>query len=129
MLIKYSLAWLGMMFLAIANGSLRDILYKQSLGDLAAHQLSTVLLLLLLLFAVYFRILAVRWPLTSSSQAWSVGLIWLGLTLAFEFGFGHCIAGHSWARLFHDYNILAGRVWVFVPFWVLTGPVVFLHTR
>ena len=127
MLRKYALAWLGMMFLAIANGGLRDILYKQSLGDLAAHQLSTVLLLLL--FAAYFRMLAVRWPLTSPSQAWSVGLIWLVLTLAFEFGFGHCIAGHSWARLCHDYNILAGRVWVFVPFWVLTGPVVFLHTR
>jgi len=127
MLLKYSLAWLGMMFLAIANGGLRDILYKQSLGDLAAHQLATVLLLLLL--AAYFRMLAVRWPLASSSQAWSVGLIWLVLTLTFEFGFGHCIVGHSWAHLFHDYNILAGRVWVFVPFWVLTGPVVFLHTR
>ena len=34
-----------MMFLAIANGGLRDSLYKQPLGDLAAHQVSTILLL------------------------------------------------------------------------------------
>ena len=96
-----------MMFLAIANGGLRDSLYKQPLGDLAAHQISTILLLL---FTGYFRMLAGRWPLISSSQAWMVGLIWLSLALTFEFGFGHCIAGHPWGRLFQDYNILAGRI-------------------
>jgi len=127
MLIKYTLAWLGMMIIAIANGGLRDILYKQYLGDLAAHQLSTVLLLLLL--ALYFRILAARWPLASYTQAWAVGLIWLVMTLAFEFGFGHFIVGHSWAHLFQDYDILAGRVWVLIPIWILTGPVLFLHIR
>ena len=127
MFFKYALAWVGMMLLAIANGGLRDLLYKSHLGDLAAHQLSTVLLLLLL--AGYFRLLANAWPLASASQAWTVGLRWLLLTLAFEFGFGHCIAGQSWSDLFADYNILAGRVWILVPLWVLVGPALFRHPR
>jgi len=127
MLCKYSFAWVGMVLLAITNGGLRDLLYKSRLGDIAAHQLSTVLLLLLL--AGYFRLLASAWPLASSPQAWTVGLIWLLLTLAFEFGFGHFIAGHSWNHLFADYNLRAGRVWILIPLWVLVGPALFRYLK
>jgi len=123
MFFKYCLAWPGMMLLAITNGGLRDLLYQSRLGELAAHQLSTVLLLLLL--AGYFRMLAIRWPLSSASQAWTVGVAWLVLTLSFEFGFGHYIAGHSWNRLWAEYNLLAGRVWLLIPLWVLVGPALF----
>ena len=59
MLLKYFLAWFGMMILAILNGGLRDVLYKPRVGDLVAHQISTVILLVL--FAAYFRILIQNW--------------------------------------------------------------------
>lgn len=127
MIFKYSFAWLGMMLLAIANGGLRDCLYKPRLGDLAAHQLSTVLLFLLL--TAYFWVLVARWPPTSAVQAWTIGFIWLVLTVAFEFGFGRYIAGHPWCRIFFDYNILAGRIWVLIPLWVLIAPTLFFHLR
>ena len=39
---KYILAWIGMVFIAIANGAIRETLFKQPLGDLKAHQLSVV---------------------------------------------------------------------------------------
>jgi hypothetical protein len=32
------------------------------------------------------------------------------------------VAHHSWQRLFHDYNLLAGRVWVLIPLWVAVAP-------
>ena len=38
--------------------------------------------------------------------------LWLGMTLAFEFLFGHYIAGKSWSLLLADYNLAAGRLWV-----------------
>lgn len=44
--------------------------------------------------------------------------------LAFEFVFGRYVAGHSWARLMADYNILAGRLWVFFLLWMLVMPFV-----
>jgi hypothetical protein len=44
------------------------------------------------------------------------------MTLAFEFLFGHYVAGHSWRRLPADYDLSAGRVWVFAPLWVALAP-------
>ena len=57
----------------------------------------------------------------------AIGLIWLGLTVAFEFLFGRFVAGHSWIRLLQDYNILAGRVWSLLLLWVALAP--YLFTR
>ena len=41
------------------------------------------------------------------------------MTVAFEFGFGHFVAGHSWQRLLGDYNLLEGRVWLLFLLWIL----------
>jgi hypothetical protein len=116
-----------MMILAVLNGGLRDMLYKPYVGDLPAHQISTVILLIL--FALYFRLLASVWPIRSSGVAWTIGLMWLAMTLAFETVMGRFIAGNPWSMVLHDYNILAGRVWVLIPLWTLTGPYVFFRLR
>ena len=55
-----------MMILAIINGGLRDLAYKSHVGDLPAHQISTLILIVLL--AGYFRFLTVNWPIKSVSQ-------------------------------------------------------------
>ena len=123
MILKYLFAWFGMMVLAIVNGAVRDLVYKSRVGDLAAHQISTVVLLILL--AAYFRVLTSVWPIESATQAWIIGGMWFLMTEAFEFGMGRLIAGDSWSKLLHAYNLLAGQIWVFVPLWVLVGPYVF----
>jgi len=122
MIPKYFLAWFGMMILAIINGGFRDFVYKAHVGDLPAHQISTVILVLLL--AGYFRVLTNIWPIKSASQAWVIGGSWFLMTEVFEFGMGF-MAGASWSKLFYAYNIFAGQVWIFIPLWVLAGPYVF----
>ena len=42
----------------------------------------------------------------------------------FEFGFGHYVAGHSWSKLFADYSLLTGRVWLLFLAWVTVVPYV-----
>jgi hypothetical protein len=37
-----------------------------------------------------------------------VGILWLGLTLAFEILFGRFVIGASWERLASDYNVIEG---------------------
>jgi hypothetical protein len=123
--LKYFFAWFGMMVIAVVNGGLRDFVYKPYVGDLSAHQISTAALVLLL--AGYYRILAAVLPLRSASQAWIVGVMWLLMTEAFEFGMGRLIEGASWNSLFHAYNLCAGQVWLFIPLWVLIGPYVFFR--
>lgn len=114
-----------MMVLAILNGGFRDLVYKARIGELAAHQVST--LTLMVLFSIYFRFLAKRRPILSVDQTWVIGGMWLVMTLAFEFGFGHFVAGDSWGQLLQAYNLLDGQVWVLIPLWVLIGPYVFFR--
>jgi hypothetical protein len=123
MITKYLLAWLGLPVIGIVNGAIRQFLYRDALGDLAAHQLSTVTGILL--FGLYIWLLSRWWPLPSARAAITVGLLWLVLTIGFEFIFGHYVVGNSWERLLADYNLLAGRVWVLVLIWITIAPYIF----
>lgn len=116
----YLLGWLGLAVLAVANGVVREFSYGRWMSQLAAHQLST--LLAIVLTGLFAWGLHRRWPLQSRKLAWRVGAIWLCMTIAFEFGFGHWIAGHSWEKLLADYNIVGGRVWGLFLIWLFVLP-------
>ena len=120
MVLKYAIAWIPMVFIAIANGAVRQLGYGKLLNELPAHQLSC--LTGIALFFIYTWCLSLYWPLESSKQALTIGLLWLALTVAFEFLFMHYGAKVSWDKLFHDYNVLAGRLWVVVLISVLLLP-------
>jgi hypothetical protein len=124
---RYLLAWIGMIPIAVANGALREGWIRKHFDELQAHQISTALLLLF--FAVYIWFVVRAWPPDSSRQALAVGLVWLALTLAFEFLLGRYVSGRPWSVLLQDYNLLAGRVWVLVPLWVLIAPYFFYRLR
>jgi hypothetical protein len=123
MIVKYLLFWLVLAIVAIANGVIRQTTYGKVVPELAAHQISTIVAILTTGAVVWG--LSRIWPLDSSSQAWTIGILWLLLTIVFEFGFGHFVAGHSWARLLADYNLLNGRVWLLFLIWVAVMPLVF----
>jgi uncharacterized membrane protein YhaH (DUF805 family) len=58
-------------------------------------------------------------------EALLVGGIWVVMTIPFEFMFGHYVMEHSWSRLFYDYNLLQGRVWVLVLVWTFLALYIF----
>jgi hypothetical protein len=119
----FILLWVGLLFLAIINGALRDFTYLKTLGEHRAHQLSTILLLLLI--SVYSYFVFGYWNLGSEKEAILVGVLWLILTLAFEFLFGHFVAKHSWEKLLRDYNIFKGRLWILILIWTAIVPMVY----
>ena len=121
--LKYAVSWIGLVGIGIFNGVLRVKGYRQFMSELTAHQLSTVIGLAL--FGVYIWVLTRTWRIESSDQAFAIGAIWLVLTVVFEFIFGHYVIGHPWSKLFHDYNLLKGRVWVFVLIWTAIAPYTF----
>ena len=127
MILKYTVSWIGMVIIAIMNGVIRDAVYGKSLGELSAHQISTFTLIIL--SGLYLWLLGLTWNITSPGQAITIGLIWLALTVAFEFLFGHYVMKHSWTRLLHDYNILKGRIWILVLIWITIAPYVFHKFR
>ena len=119
-MLKYILAWFPMILIAIANGFFREKILVRRLNELQAHQVSTVSMIIL--FGIYVWVLFKIWSPMSVYQAISIGLIWLFLTIIFEFLFGHYVAGHSWEKLLYDYNILQGRVWILVLIWISIAP-------
>ena len=125
-MLKYILAWFPMLIIAIANGALREMLFKKYLNDLRAHQLSTVTLILF--FAGYIWYIIRKWPPDSQKQSILIGVLWLLLTLCFEFGFGY-YRGNTWNKMLAEYNLFEGRLWIFIPLWVLLAPYIFYKLK
>jgi hypothetical protein len=48
--------------------------------------------------------------LSSPVETIGVGLMWMVLTIIFEFALGRYVVGDSWGKLIADYDILEGRV-------------------
>ena len=126
MVSQYLLFWFILAIVAVGNGILRQATYGRHLSDLAAHQVSTVTGILLIGGVVWT--LNRLWPIGSAKEAWIIGACWLLMTVIFEFGFGHYVAGHSWSRLLADYNLLEGRVWSLFLAWIAVLPYVIWKT-
>lgn len=114
------MAWFGIAVLAVANGAARDVLYQPFTGELAAHQISTVVLLCIIGGAAWFA--QSRWPLASRGEAAAVGAAWAAQTITFECAVGRVLAGKPWDVVLHDDNVVAGRIWVLIPLWLLAAP-------
>lgn len=121
-MLKYLLLWFPMLFIAILNGTARDLGYKKYVTELTARQLSTFSLLALL--GIYMFFVIKKFPPASAAQALCTGVFWMLLTLGFEFGFG-LYRGHSWTQLLEDYNILKGHLWLLIPLWLVWAPYIF----
>jgi len=116
----YLFVWVLLAIVAILNGIVRQSTYGRRLPELVAHQLSTAIAMLASAAVVFAASCA--WPLDSAAQAWTIGLTWLVMTVAFEFGFGRFVARHPWRHLVADYNLLKGRVWVVFLAWIAILP-------
>lgn len=122
MIVRYILAWIPMVLIGILNGILRESTYGRYLSELRSHQISTATGIFL--FGVYIGLLIHFWGFASSEQALTVGLIWVALTVVFEFIFGHFVAGQTWSKLLGDYNLFTGRLWGVLLLWLVLAPLV-----
>jgi hypothetical protein len=121
-LVGWLVAWLGMVVVALLNGTIRALVTQPLLGETTARFLAT--LLLLGLVTGYEWWLLGRLPIPTVRLGWLVGTCWLALTLSFEFGFGRFVEHLSWQTMLADYDLSRGRIWVLVPLWLLVAPVV-----
>ena len=127
MIVRALAVWGLLLVLAVLNGGVRDTWLSPALGDTIGRASSSVLLALLILLATW---LTIRWigP-TTQGQAMTVGALWVGLTLAFEFGVGHYGFGKSWAELLADYDLLRGRIWILVLLATFVAPMLTFTRR
>jgi phosphate/sulfate permease len=112
--------WLGILLLANLNGAIREAWLIPALGQTAGRAVSTLVLSALVLLIAW---LVIAWIApTSPEDALLVGVLWLALTLAFEFLVGHYVFHKPWAELTQDYDVTRGRIWPLVLVMVLLAP-------
>jgi hypothetical protein len=114
--------WVILAISAIAVAVFRNGVLLPPFGEQTAHQVGTLLYLILQFLIIYLFVK--KSDLKKYSTLLSVGIYWLVLTIIFEFIFGHYVIGHSWEKLFADYNISEGRLWVLVLINNVTAPLI-----
>ncbi len=105
--------WILLLVVAVINGSIRETYVAPRFGRGIAQVygvavLSAVVWLAAMYFARATR--GRRW------RAWAgiAGALWVGMTMAFEFCFGHYVAGTPWRELLRAYYLWDGQLWPLV---------------
>jgi hypothetical protein len=120
MVMRAGLIWCVLLAIASINGIARAAILIPRIGDVVGRAVSS---LALSAFIAILTWISIRWIAPQSSQqAWSVGLIWVALTLGFEFLAGHYLFHNPWSRLLEDYNVVRGRIWILVLITTLVSP-------
>jgi hypothetical protein len=111
-LLRAAAIWFVLLAAAVTNGAVRVVWIIPRTGESAGHVISTLLLCAAIAALSWVTI---RWigP-DARAAALIVGLLWLVLTLAFEFGAGHYLFGTPWPALLADYDVRRGRIWPLV---------------
>lgn len=126
MAIIHFVMWLPMIVIAFANATIRELIFITHFSTLRAHQLSTITLIILCSVYIYFVFPFLK--ITSGRHALIIGLIWVILTILFEFGLGR-LTKKQWSELLHQYDMTSGQIWplfllalLILPFlcWLIT---------
>ena len=119
--------WLLLTVAMVAQGVARHAWLRPYFGETGANQLGTItaIVLILLITLLFIKRLGAR----SDQALLGIGLLWLVLTVLFEFVFGRWVMGLSWSRLLADYNIFQGHFWPLVLVVVLCAPWVAAQIR
>jgi hypothetical protein len=117
--LKHLGAWLPIPLMAVVNGGLRDLVYAKLMSQTLAHSLSVFPLIAAIL--IWSRLIARWWPLAGLRAGLRVGLVWLLLTLLFEFGLG-ALRGVDLSIMLEQYDITRGHWWPLVPLTMGVSP-------
>lgn len=124
---KALLIWFVILVVAFANGALRELVLVPRLGQPAA-QLCSGALLCMGVGLIAFAALPTLGPLTRC-RAWAIGVFWLVMTLAFEFGFGSWVQHKPLSELLRAYTFAGGNLWPLVLLTIVCAPWLALKAR
>jgi hypothetical protein len=103
------LAWVIMAVAMSLNGFFRVKVLAPRWGDVWAGVASAASGIALIQLIARQAMQAEVSP--SSRQRIRIASLWLLMTIAFEFTFGHYVDSKSWSELLDNYNLLQGHLW------------------
>ena len=98
--------WLAIIFAESIHGTLRQIFLSPILGDFLARRIAVFTGTILIFAITYFSIRWINAP--TNRTLLGIGLMWVVLTVGFEFSLGFFVFNYSWQRMLEDYDISRG---------------------
>ena len=120
MTFKILLLWAAIIPMAIANGIFRDTVLIRAFGQQRARTASGLTLSAVIMAWTFLTIPWIQLP--GPLHYAGVGLVWLTLTVAFEFLFGRFVARKPWPELLRAYRFEDGDIWPLVLAVVALAP-------
>ena len=127
MILRAFLVWLVIAAAEVLQGMLRVRFLNRRLGDRRARQVGV--------FSGSGIILAIAWfalpwiGARTVAELLGVGLLWLGLMLAFDLAFGRLVFRMSWQRIAADFNIQRGGLLGIGMFILFAAPLLVARLR
>ena len=118
--------WPLFLVTAVTLGTVREGMIVPALGEQTAHVIGTLLFIAAMLAILWLFVSRIK-DSAQSRDLWFIGVMWTLMTICFEFGFFHFVAGVPWEKLLADYNLFAGRLWSLVLLTTLCGPALMGH--
>jgi hypothetical protein len=114
--------WFVFLVIAFSVGTVRESWLRPRIGEPRAHVVGTLIAITLMTLVIYAFVRQVH-ASCSMIDLTLIGLLWLLMTVAFEFGFFHYVMGKPWEALLADYDVSQGRIWVLVLATVFLAPI------
>jgi hypothetical protein len=111
--------WLVLLVAMVATGIAREAVLTPRVGAQASHVWGTLAAMLVAAALIGWW---VRRERPSPAAALGVGVLWVALTVVFEFGFFSGVRGRPWQELLADYNLFRGRLFGLLLLTVLAAP-------
>ena len=126
-LLRAFLVWCIIIAVETVHGILRTLLLVPMMGDFPARQVS-VFTGSLLIFGVAY--VFTPWiKAQNKRQLLIVGMIWVLLTILFEFALGRLVLNLSWDRITEDYDITRGGLLGFGLLFMAVSPLLAARVR
>jgi hypothetical protein len=119
-LLKALTLWGVILVLAIINGTVREKALIPAMGELGGLVASGAILSACVFLLAFFS--AGWFGAAGAAQFWLIGVLWLVLTLIFEFGFGRLVQHKGWSELLQAYTFKGGNIWPIVLAVTLVSP-------
>jgi hypothetical protein len=105
------LVWLVIIAAESVNGTLRTLYLAPVIGDFPARRVG-VFIAIAIIFGITLAF--TRWMgARTRTQLLGIGLLWVVLTVTFEFALGRGVLHYDWSRILSDYDLSRGGLMVF----------------
>ena len=119
-LLRAFLIWLVIIFAESLHGTIRQLFLAPLVGDFSARRIAVFSGMILIFLITFFFIRRINAP--SVNSLFGIGLLWIILTVLFEFGLGVFVFDYSRERMFEDYDVSRGGLMGFGLLFMFFAP-------